>query len=522
MFCYNNEDFANGRNKLEEKIDQLVMAIDCGTGGIRAILFDARGNELATTKTVFTGYYSQRENFKEAAPEMFWDGLVFVVSQMKKEQPVEFMKIEALTIACQRDVITVVDKKGKPLRDFISWLDRRELEKPLPFPLPYALLFKLIGYTEAANSFSQTCHAHWIKVKEPDIWEKADKLVFLSTYLISRLTGRIIESRSSVAGHVPFDTKKKEWCKKADVKAAILNIEDDMRFDLIDSCQVIGSLSDQAAKELGFERPCKVISSGTDKGCETLGVGALTPEIASVSLGTQATLEVTTNRYVEIYPFYPSFPAVSKEGYNPEVTIYHGFWMVDWYIDNFLCDQKDAQVFSMLDQFLKETQPGAGGIIHQPYWGREAFHPEARGALIGMTEGHDRRHIYRAIIEGLAFALLAGIERIEKKTKVPITEIGISGGGSASDEIMQVMANIFNRQVYRVQTRETTGLGASMAAFVGLGVYQTLADASVAMVRKNEIFYPDANINALYGKIYREVYQKMYGRLKPLFKSLKI
>jgi sugar (pentulose or hexulose) kinase len=87
---------------------------------------------------------------------------------------------------------------------------------------------------------------------------------------------------------------------------------------------------------------------------------------------------------------------------------------------------------------------------------------------------------------------------------------------------MQVMANIFNRQVYRVQTRETTGLGASMAAFVGLGVYQTLADASVAMVRKKEIFYPDANINALYGKIYREVYQKMYGRLKPLFKSLKI
>ncbi|WKY43377.1 FGGY-family carbohydrate kinase [Eubacteriaceae bacterium ES2] len=507
---------------MKEKIDQLVLAIDCGTGGIRAILFDAQGNERASTKAVFTGYYSLEDNFKEAAPEMFWDGLVSVVHQMKEECPTEFVKIAALTIACQRDVITVVDENGKPLRDFISWLDRRELEKPLSFSWPYALLFKLIGYTEAANAFSQTCHAHWIKVYEPEIWAKAHKLVFLSTYLINRLSGRIVESRSSVAGHVPFDTKKKEWCKNTDVKAAILNIEADMRFDLVDSCQVIGFLTEEVTKELGFEKPCRVITSGTDKGCETLGIGALTPEIASVSLGTQATLEVTTNRYVEIYPFYPSFPAVSNEGYNPEVTIYHGFWMVDWFIENFLSDQKEAQVFTLLDQFLKETRPGAGGIIHQPYWGHEAFHPEARGALIGMTEGHDRRHIYRAIIEGLGFALLAGIELIEKKTKVPITEIGISGGGSISDEIMQIMANIFNRPVYRVQTRETTGLGASMAAFVGLGVYQTLADATAAMVRKKEIFYSDANINALYGKIYHEVYQKMYGRLKPLYKLLKI
>ncbi|WKY46739.1 FGGY-family carbohydrate kinase [Eubacteriaceae bacterium ES3] len=507
---------------MEEKKEQLVLAIDCGTGGIRAIVFDALGNELGKTNAIFSGYYSLKESFREAAPDMFWNALVSVVRQMKETKPEAFSKIKALTIACQRDVITVVDKTGRPLRDFISWLDRRKLTKPLPFPWPYALLFKVIGFTATANSFSRTCHAHWIKVCEPEIWEKADKLVFLSTYFISRLTGRIVESRSSVAGHVPFNTKKKEWCKKTDVKAAILNIEPDMRFDLIDSCQVIGLLTDEVSKELGFEKPCQVIASGTDKGCETLGIGALTPETASVSLGTQATIEVTTDRYVEIYPFYPSFPAVSKQAYNPEVTIYHGFWMVDWFVKNFLSHLNQKDAFVQLEGYLQETKPGAGGIIHQPYWGREAFHPEARGALIGMTEGHDRRHIYRAIIEGLGFALLQGIERIEGKTRVAITEIGLSGGGSSSDEIMQIMANIFNRPVYRVQTRETTGLGASIAAFVGLGVYKTLDEASAGMVRKKDIFYPDANINALYGKIYNDIYKKMYGRLKPLFKLIKI
>ncbi len=507
---------------MKKSKDPIALTIDCGTGSIRAILFDAWGNQLAMTKKKFSAYYSQQFNWKEAPAKMFWDGLVEVVQEIKKENPQDFSGIEGMTIACQRDTISLVDENGLALRDFIIWMDRREIDKPLPYPWPYRLLFKLIHFTDYANSFSTTNHAHWIKINEPDIWQEADKLVFLSTYLIGQLTGKIIESRSSMAGHVPFDTKRKEWCHPYDVKAVLLQVEAEKRVDLIDSTEVFGPLTKTAAKQLGLPETCKVIASGTDKGCESLGIGGMTPDIASVSLGTQVTLEVTTKKYVELYPFYPSFPAVEKESYNPEVTIYHGFWLIDWYIKAFLSDKNPEEVYSLLDDYLKETSPGADGLVHQPYWGREAFRPAAKGSLIGLMEGHDKRHIYRSFIEGLAYGVLEGIERIEKKTKVTIKKIGLSGGGARSDQVAQIMADVFNRPVYRVQTEETTGLGAAMAVFVGIGRYSSLEEARQEMVRESVMFYPDAKNHQIYAKIYQGLYKKIYKRVKPLYTNFKL
>ena len=497
----------------------IVLSIDCGTRGIRGILFDDFGNELGKSERIFDGYYSKSFQWKEAPPEMFWNGLVDVVRDLNKKDPVLFNAIQGMTVSCQRDVITVVDKKGKPLRDFISWLDRRELDEALPFGIPYALLFKMIGFSDAAKSFSRLTHANWIKVHEPEIWEKADKVVLLSTYLVTKLTGQIRDSRSAIAGHLPFDTKRKQWCKKNDVKYQIIQVEPEKCYDLVDSFEIIGKLTPEAAQLTGLPQGLPIVSSGTDKGCETVGVGALTPETASISLGTQSTVEISTTKYVELYPFYPSFAAVQNDAYNPEVTIYHGFWMVNWFVKEFLESVNPDALHSLLEEYLQETTPGADGLVHQPYWGMEAFRPEARGSFIGFTEGHTKKHIYRAIVEGLGFGLLEGLELIESKTGIPVQTIGLSGGGSRSDGVTQIMADIFNRPVYRVQTFETTGLGAAMATFVGLGHFESIEKAGEQMVHQSQVFTPDpANVRK-YSGIYNKIYKKLYGRVKPLYQT---
>lgn len=504
-------------NKSENK--NIVLAIDCGTRGIRGILFDDCGNERGKSEKIFDGYYSKCFQWKEAPPEMFWDVLVEVVKNLNQKDPVLFNAIQGMTVSCQRDIITVVDKKGEPLRDFISWLDRRELDESLPFALPYTLLFKMIGFNDSAKSFSRITHANWIKVHEPRIWEKTSKVVFLSTYLLTKLTGEVMDSRSSIAGHVPFDTRRKEWCKKNDVKYQIIKIEPEKCFDLVDSCEIIGQLTAAAAQMTGLPAGLEIVASGTDKGCETVGVGALTPEIASVSLGTQSTVEISTTKYVELYPFYPSFTAVDKDAYNPEVTIYHGFWMVNWYVKEFLEQVDPQKLHPLLEEYLIETPVGANGLVHQPYWGMEAFRPEARGSFIGFTEGHTKKHIYRAIVEGLGYGLLEGLELIESKTKIPVQSIGLSGGGSRSDGVTQIMADIFNRPVYRVQTFETTGLGAAIATFVGLGRYENIAEASEQMIHQSKVFLPDPTNVIKYLEIYNKIYKKLYGRVKPLYQA---
>ncbi len=511
----NNEKSGNKKSGKNNS----VLTIDCGTRGLRGIIFDEQGNELAKSEELFKGYYSKHFQWKEASPEMFWKALVKVVAELKDKEPVLFETIQGMTVSCQRDVITVVDEKGEPLRNFISWLDRRELAEPLPYPWPYALLFKCIGFSGYAKSFSKTAHVNWIKNQEPEIWAKTHKVVFLSTYFLTRLTGKIADSRSDTAGHLPFDTKKKQWCGKYDVKRQILQVEPEKCYELTDSCEIIGQLTAEAAELTGLPLGLPIVASGTDKGCETVGVGALTPEIASISLGTQSTVEISTKKYVELYPFYPSFAAVDNEAYNPEVTIYHGFWMVEWYAKEFLHQSDPNDIHDLLEGYLETTPAGADGLIHQPYWGREAFRPEAKGSFIGFSEGHDKRHIYRAIIEGLGYALLEGLELIERKTKVPIQSVGLSGGGSRSDGVAQIMADILNRPVYRVQTFETTALGAAMATFVGLGQYPDIQTAGKSMIRKSRVFEPNPENTMKYTEIYNKIYKRLYRRVKPLYQS---
>jgi len=128
--------------------------------------------------------------------------------------------------------------------------------------------------------------------------------------------------------------------------------------------------------------------------------------------------------------------------------------------------------------------------------------------------------VYRAILEGLAYALREGKERIEKRSGVPITELRISGGGSQSDAAMQLTADIFGLPTARPHVYETSGLGAAINAAVGLGLYPDFASAVRAMTRVGQTFTPDAAHQATYDALYRQVYQRMYGRLQPLYHAI--
>ena len=263
---------------------ELVLTIDCGTQGIRAIVFDKTGRALAKTEKRFEGYYSKKPHYVEAPPAMFWEDLASVTLEMKRCYPEYIAALSGMNIAVQRDIATIVDEKGEGLRDFISWMDRRTLEKPLTIPQPYRFAFWIAGKKAFTESFNTGTHAHWIKVHEPELWSAADKYIFLSTYLINKLTGRMVDATSNIAGHFPFDFKHKKWCGPYEIKRQIIQIEREKLCDLVDSCQVIGVITPEAAQKTGLPEGLPLVGSGTDKGCETIGVGCVNEGCASVSL----------------------------------------------------------------------------------------------------------------------------------------------------------------------------------------------------------------------------------------------
>ncbi|HEX9117250.1 MAG TPA: FGGY-family carbohydrate kinase, partial [Anaerolineae bacterium] len=157
-----------------------------------------------------------------------------------------------------------------------------------------------------------------------------------------------------------------------------------------------------------------------------------------------------------------------------------------------------------------------------PYWspGLKVPGPEAKGAIVGFGDVHTRAHLYRAILEGLAYALREGKQRIEQRSGVPITALRVAGGGSQSDAAIQLTADVFGLPAARPHVYETSGLGAAIDAAVGLGLHPDFRSAVRAMTRIGAVFEPDASAHAIYDALYSRVYSKMYTRLRPLYEEI--
>ncbi len=289
----------------------------------------------------------------------------------------------------------------------------------------------------------------------------------------------------------------------------------------------LGTITSKASQQTGIKKGLPVIACGSDKGCETLGAGVVNSKMASLSFGTTATVQTLSEKYIEPIKYLPAYPASVPGFYNPEVEIFRGFWMITWFKKEFAHKEVEKALKmgipaeDVLNQCLERTEPGAMGLIVQPYWGPGLDHPDAKGAMIGFGDIHTKDHVYRAVIEGLGFALWEGMEKIQGKTGIKIEKAAVSGGASQSDEICRITADIFNLPMVKGQTHETSGLGAAILVAKGLGWFSSLDEAVDNMVHVKKIFEPDARHVKIYRALYSRVYAKMYGVLEPLYSQIR-
>jgi sugar (pentulose or hexulose) kinase len=407
------------------------------------------------------------------------------------------------------------------------WLDQRMAKGEDPVPLTDSLMFQAVGMKETIEIIRRRSKANWIRENEKEIWDKTYKVLLLSGYLTYKLTGRFVDSTANQIGHIPFNYKRKSWpLSFKTYRYGMFGIDRNKLPDLIGSGEIIGNLTDKASEETGIGREIPLIACGSDKGCETLGTGCIDESSVSLSFGTTATAQTTSKKCLEPLRFFPSYPSVIKDLFNPEIQIVRGYWMISWFKKEFA--QREMKIASMrnispeeiLNETLASVPPGCQGLILQPYWGAAHKMPEAKGSIIGFGDIHTRAHIYRAIIEGIGFALLEGVESIEKKTKVKVDKVMVSGGGSQSDYICQITADMFGRTVYKERTYETSGLGAAINGFVALGYYKSYEDAVTNMVHYVKKFIPDEHNHKIYSALYKRVYKNIYKNLSGLYKEI--
>jgi len=505
-----------------------VLAIDNGTQSVRALVFDLDGQLVAKSKVEIEPYFSQHPGWAEQRVEYFWDKLCQACQGLWPQLDFPRSAIRSLALTTQRATVVNLDSNGQALRPAIVWLDQR-LEQRLPGMGLWGLLLGLAGERETVRFFRSQSEAHWIRNNQPEIWQRTAHFLLLSGYLSYRLTGKYVDSVASQVGYLPFDFRRHRWAGRLDWKWKALPIQRGQLPELVPAGSPLGCISEAAAAATGIPQGLQLISAGADKACEVLASGCLTPDTGSLSYGTTATYNSTNTQYIEALRHVPAYPAAVPNAYNTETMVQRGYWMVNWFKREFglretrMAAQSGVAPETLFEDLLKAVPPGSMGLVVQPYWspGVREPGPEAKGAMIGFGDVHTRAHIYRAIIEGLAYALREGKERLENRSGHRISTLKVSGGGSQSDEAMQITADVFGMTAERPHTYETSGLGAAINAAVGAGLFPDYQSALDSMTHEGERFTPIAANVRTYDALYRDVYLKMYGRLGPLYQSIR-
>ncbi|NOX35476.1 MAG: carbohydrate kinase [Deltaproteobacteria bacterium] len=504
-----------------------ILAIDCGTQSLRGILFSREGEILSRARVEYEPYFCKYPGWAEQAPELYWDSLVSVCRKLKKSNLKLFESIAGVGVTTQRASMVNVDEKGMPLRPAILWMDQR---KSKPFWGQKGLLstaLNISGHKKKIEDIQVQGKCNWIMQNQPEIWGKTYKYLQISGFLNHRLTKNFTDSIASQIGHLPFDYKKQAWAKNLQLSKKLFPVEKEKLPFLVQPGEKLGIITLEAEQLTGIKKGVPVIACGSDKGCETLGAGVVNSKMASLSFGTTATVQTMSEKYIEPIKYLPSYPASAPGFYNPEVEIFRGFWMISWFKKQFAWKEVEKALKmgipaeEVLNKCLKRTRPGAMGLIVQPYWGAGLDHPDAKGAMIGFGDVHTKDHVYRAVIEGLGFALWEGMEKIQKKTAEKIEKAAVSGGASQSDEICRITADIFNLPMVKGKTHETSGLGAAILVAKGLGWFSSLDEAVGNMVHVKKIFEPDQEHVKIYHALYSKVYKKMYSALEPLYSQIR-
>lgn len=507
--------------------EPLVLSVDFGTQSVRAIIYDKRGNEHGKAQVHFLPYFSNANGWAEQYPETYWNSFTAVIRKLKEKFFEEFQSITAMGVTTIRDTITFIDKDKNVLRPFLVWLDEREcsvIESAIP--LGKKLLFKLVGMYETVCNIRRITKMNWVHENEPQIWDSTCKIIQLSGYINMKLTGRVVDSVASQIGHIPFNYKKKRWQHEGELSKCLCDADESLMIDLVKPTETIGYITAEAAAETGLREGLPVIACGSDKGCETFGSGVLGDGLASVSMGTTATIQLTTKRYVEPEPFMPAYPAVLDGKYNPEFEIMRGCWMISWFKEQFGQVEvakaaetgKNAEYF--LDELLDKAPVGCEGLVLQPYWSPGVKNPEGKGTIIGWSDAHTRAHFYRAIIEGIGFGLYEGLRNISARANQNVEAVMISGGGSP-DKVCKILADILGIPVKKTQTYENCALGAAMLVYMGLGVFSSAEDAVKSMVHSGKVYLPDKKNNEQYMILYHTVYERIYRKNRRTFLNIR-
>jgi xylulokinase len=500
----------------KEKTDDLVIGLDSSTTGTKATAFDKKGRVKAQAHETIP-LFSPQPNCYEQDPDDWW--LSAQKALRKTTRQIDPDRIAAIAVSNQRETFVPLNRSGNCLRPAIVWLDERCKDEVEPFSRKIGVreIHRITG--KPADYAPVVYRLAWMKKHEPDLFRKISLVCDVHTWLIWKLTNSFKTSWASADPLGLFDLKNKRW---SSVILDALELTEDQLPVAFCPGTVIGKVTPKASELTGLSAGTAVVAGGGDGQAAGLGSNALTPERAYLNLGTAVVAGVYGPRY-RTGKAFRTLCACSESGYYYECSLRAGTFAIDWVIKNILNidPSKQPGIYTQLEKEAERVPAGCDGLLHLPYL-CGAMNPywdiNARGAFIGLSSSHRRGHLYRSILEGIAFEQRFALNAVEKNIGVKVRELVAIGGGAASDFWCRILADITEKNICLPKNTEASSLGAGIAAAVGAGWYPTFKAAAREMTGREKVINPDAQTHERYRHRFA-AYEKIYPSLKriPLF-----
>lgn len=471
--------------------DAWVIGVDASTTALKAIAWDREGRAAAEARTELPLDRPHAHRY-EQDPEHWWTGLRVTLRQLtRKLSPA---RISGIAIAHQRETVCATDASGEPLGPAILWLDQRARDWVVP-------LVERIGETRLRRisgkspDFGPALYKlAWLRECRPHQFEAAHRFCDVQAWLVHRLTGVFATSWSSADPFGLLDIRAHSWSSELCTAAGV---RPEQLCPPRAPGSVLGRVSAKAAAETGLAADTPVIAAGGDGQAAGLGVNALSTHRAYLNLGTAVVAGVFSQE-PSVDRGWRTLTSCAEAGYILESSLRSGALLSDWYLKR-LCgiDPKaDTATLSAIEETAASLPPGSEGLLLVPYW-EGAMNPywdmQARGCILGLSDAHDRPHLYRALIEGVALEQALVMSLVRERTGLQPSVFAAIGGVAQSDLWCQIMADVLDTPVERCRSVEAASLGAAMCAAKGAGWYDRVSAAAMAMqARRQATFMPDA------------------------------
>ena len=487
-----------------------LLGLDSSTTATKALIINEKGEVLGVASSEYD-YDSPKPLWTEQHPDLWWQGTVNSIRKLLNDLDVNPNEIAGIGVTGQMHGLVLLDKHGDVLRPALLWNDQRTGAQCdiIRSRLGKKNLIAITG-NDALTGFTAP-KIVWVQDEEPDVYAKTHHILLPKDYVRYKLTGELATDKAGAAGTLLFNIANRDW---SDEVLSALNINPAFMPQTFEGTAITGTTTKATEEATGLPAGIPVIAGGGDQAAQAVGVGAVKEGIVALTLGTSGVIFASSNTpAIEPDGRLHAFCHAVPDRWHMMGVMLSAAGSLRWYRDT----TAPSTSFSDLSSEVDGVPPGSEGLIFLPYLtGERTPHPDpyARGAFIGLTVRHERKHLTRAVLEGVGFGLRDSFTLIEGSGLPKPERVLVSGGGAKSPQWRQILADILNAELSTINTSEGAAFGAALLAGVGADIWPDIDTAHENVIKVTGTTQPNPQATEQYD-IYYRLYRELYPALKP-------